>query len=67
MPLIGLIDKLPSDNGVPAILGFIIPLTKQIRPKRKHEKFASETPAVFAVKVKDVSAVKLVLNTVIKM
>lgn len=49
MPLTGLIDKLPSDSGVPAILGFIIPLTKHTRPNRKHEKFVSDTPAVFAV------------------
>ena len=43
-------DRIPSDNGVPAILGFIMPLTKHIRPKRRHEKLASEIPAVFAVK-----------------
>ena len=49
MPLTGLIDKLPSDSGVPAIFGFIIPLTKHTRPNRKHEKFVSDTPAVFAV------------------
>lgn len=61
----GLTDKLPSDNGVPAIFGTIVPLTKHVRPKRKQEKFDSETPAVFATKVKEVSSVKSLFSRLI--
>lgn len=40
-----------NDYSTAIILGFIIPDTKHMRPKRMHETFDSEIPAVFGQNV----------------
>lgn len=55
----GLTDVLQSASCVPAILGFIKPLTKHMRPKRIHEKLDSETPAPLILKPTGEAVVKL--------